>query len=596
MLFVAALCLAAGLVLGDRSVGGRANAGWTCSGCRNEQHEQVIYGYVHSALHHQREERLVFLSAVDMSWTEELTLPDSIVHVTVIDGDQELPTLLHSATTFAYYNSTSSSSSTISTYSSDVRQYHLAVAELPPHMALPRDLRHPLHNIRRQHAAHAAATPVFANTDRFLLANPCWVPLSEPVIFNGLASSPVLLLGALPKHRLGATCRFLHTLMASQFPGQCPDTPAGFSKINLPNIGFASVVVQLVDGLADVFCNECKPPYKVFVTPRAEDFYSRKLNVTDPTTGKTNVSHDGWSWADPESCPLHTQTHDPWACNFLSLSNCSDRHKTAAAASESMHIWFTPSNFLRGHRLALEDRRAGGSGGEVDAPLASDEQWAQARFSAFVLRPNAQMRQRIRASFRQIVTLGGGGGVGGALGLAPCVAVHIRHGDGSLDHRAQSGVDRSAVAHVAAADPLLRALGTRKVFLMTDNVTVLETLDQQYPQLSFHHQRRPMSQKVQFFKQFTHKYDSKDNTNEEEDMTIVIPGAGRGANNNVTTNPSLRESVAETLAHILADWRAATVCSAIVGAFDSGYSQRMYTSMCGLGQCPPSVDLRKPKG
>ena len=50
-----------------------------------------------------------------------------------------------------------------------------------------------------------------------------------------------------------------------------------------------------------------------------------ELTAIDPETGEARQQDDGWSWADPLTCPSATYLHDPWACNFISLSGCSDR-------------------------------------------------------------------------------------------------------------------------------------------------------------------------------------------------------------------------------------------------------------------------------
>ena len=583
-----------------------ANAQWVCIGCKDEAFERALFGQIHQALHEStRLERTTYLT-IDMAWVDDLLLPDAQVRVTLLDP-AGLSTFVHPETVLDRYEKADKSS----------RVYNLVVTQVPADEAT---VRHPYRSSRshvRDMHSHKLTVPVFGATtvDAFLTANPCWIPLHEPVKLQhrqqGMrrrlasqtrshdAGSRLLLLAAMPHTPLHTTCVLYSVLHRAQFPppAQCQYDDEHMTRYDIPNVGYASVLVQIVDAMADNYCNLCTTAKrKIFITPKAEDFYSRKLNITDPTTKTISETNDGWAWADPDTCPIEVQHHDPWACNFMPLTSCTNRHLSVNVKKAPMKIWFTPTVFMAENKIDLAARKSCG-----DATGVVDEHWAQQRFAAWIQRPNARMRHLIRHSMHQLFALdnSGSGGGGGGSGLrelshGPCVAIHVRHNDGMLDHRAQSGVDRSLAAHIEAARPFLLSLGARRIFLASDNVTVLETADLAYPEYVFFSQRRPMSTFVRFFGMFTKKYDSKDNVNEIEDKTITIPGYKR---NSSTTYLELQESVASTLAHILADWRMASACSAAVGTFDSGYTQRMFQTMCaagkGRGTCPPSTDLRK---
>ena len=34
-----------------------------------------------------------------------------------------------------------------------------------------------------------------------------------------------------------------------------------------------------------------------------------------------------WAWGDPDRCDEWTYLNDPWACNYIAFTNCSNRAK-----------------------------------------------------------------------------------------------------------------------------------------------------------------------------------------------------------------------------------------------------------------------------
>ena len=559
------------------------NEYWRCYGdCVDAS---SLFGQIRTALLSRREERPVFTS-VEINWVDDLLLPTARVVVKAINAS-ELASFVHAPTSFAVYNATSPSA-----LKKEEQTFHLLVSRVPGRLTV---------SSRRASARLGSErTPIFLGVDAFLTANPCFIPLAEPYEYHGggpslqawHASGPLLVLAALPHYPLHSTCVLFSALQRSQFPQTCNYSEDAMAKYLLPNNGFSSILVQMTDALV----NSLGDTRKVLVAPVAEDFFSRRVNFSDPETGEARQQDDGWSWADPLTCPPAVYLHDPWACNFLSVSNCSDRFKTASLKKEPIHIWVTPGSFLRGLGLGQAKRAAWG-----DLPLAADEHWSQYRLAAWALRANSRMRMLVRQSMLRLYPLSSSSSASSSASspiydsadrhqhqpkhegpssvpvsvLDHCVAMHVRHNDAALDHRAGSGVDRSSHAHMQQALQLLRAVGTRKVFIATDNVTVLDTIASEYPSISFFSLRRPFSQRQGMFVQFVRAYDSKDNSNSnwpKVDFTVVLPGVPRGPGNNVTTNPALQESVDTTLSHVLAEWKLAAKCDALVAAFDSGFS------------------------
>jgi len=195
--------------------------------------------------------------------------------------------------------------------------------------------------------------------------------------------------------------------------------------------------------------------------------------------------------------------------------------------------------------------------------------------------------------------------------------MHVRHSDLFLEqHRVAFGIDRSFDAHVQQARNLTRPLGLHKIFLASDNATLYELAQQIYPEFTWLLQRRPVRRRTVMFGQFTDQYKTaaQNFSAEESSGQAVIVGLGGkhalgpastpgslGGNSGskLAKDEAVSESPSATLSHILADWRAASYCSAMVGAFDSGFAAEMMRSMCTIaknkGRCPPSIDLRSTK-
>ena len=636
--FALSLVLAC-LVSSDHTLGGVPNSRWSCSGCRDDQHRIDIFGAIHQAIH--REERGAYL-AVDMSWLDQILLPSASVHVTVVARDA-LANFVHPSTLLDERNLTAPPLP-------DQLVYNMVVSEVPESVRTD-------HRVRSRRAYFEPPPPsslIFTGVDPFLTLNPCFMPLAEPVRSmhgkmgnvgaagtrrrllalggveveesgqvereqRGLGGRLLVLVG-MPHNVLHSTCQLYKAITRFQFPQKCSYTNTSMAVHELSNIGYAHTVIHFTHA----FVNNLFSEGRVSIAPRPDPYYARKFIYMHPTTNQ-QISGFGWGWADPETCPEQTYLHEPFACNFLSLSNCSDRHRSAHLKAEDLTAWTTPSSKLQstgppeepwGLGITAASREAFG-----DSPVFSEEEWVQSRTMAFVQRPNAYLRLLIRNSLRNIVILGGAGGSPAEGGtsptasqtqalahhatlhaqiLSPCLAMHVRHQDLYLEeHRVRLGIDRSLLAHVQHARNLTRALGLRKIYLATDNASVFEEVAGRYPEYTWLMQRRPVPQKLVMFGMFTKMYETDaifNQTAEQRDGHSKIPGLPDSAQSRAAP---LHESVTATLSHILADWRAAAQCSAVVGAFDSGFTAQMYRTMCAMGRhrgvrgkCPPSFDLR----
>ena len=137
--------------------------------------------------------------------------------------------------------------------------------------------------------------------------------------------------------------------------------------------------------------------------------------------------------------------------------------------------------------------------------------WTRTRLYAWLQRPNAQLRIELRRSLANMKVLGEasiGTSITGESVSAHastshshptrpspptrslskrdrgevCLAMHIRHNDVTTDDRAWSGIDRSLDAHVRYSRNLTTSLGIRRIFLATDNLTVVEVAAKLYPE------------------------------------------------------------------------------------------------------------------
>lgn len=625
------ISLFAVVVVADDTLNKKANARWTCTGCRGTLHEQEVFGHIHAAIH--KEERVAYL-ALDFTWLDKVLLPDARVEVTLVPMDG-LATYIHPTTLQDQRHLNPPSSE-------DEREnrsiYQFVVSEAPDNIQIE---RHHQHHQHHQHHRNSKRLPyldppppsvlIFAGVDEMLTHNPCFFPIAEPILAThgklgnignrrrlhndgpvtkhgptpaAAAAGRLLILMAFPES-MHPTCVLYKSITKDQFPQTCEYTPGSMSVNEVSNIGWAHTVIHLTHS----FFDKSMIHGKVVIIPKADAFYSRPVQVTDPMTNVTSLSNSGWGWADPATCSPDTYLHDPWACNFLSISNCSDRYRSAHIKPESLTSWSTPSTRLQGEPAPSQGRNRYEGGLRItdtmrvafgDGPKMTEESWAQSRLYAYLQRPNAYLRLLIRVSLRNIGTAAGITSAVPTLSLSslltPCLAMHVRHQDLFLEgHRVGFGIDRSFESHVHHALNMTRHLALKKVYLATDNATIFDVAASLFPEFTWVFMRRPVPRKMKMFSMFTSMYQSttENITQSERDADPVIPGIGDSKG-----GIEVQESVSATLSHILADWRAATYCSAIVAAFDSGFAAQTYRTMCSMkqnGQCPPSYDLRNSK-
>jgi hypothetical protein len=440
--------------------------------------------------------------------------------------------------------------------------------------------------------------------DAFLTHNPCWVPLREPCAYNcsqsggrhshaqqsAAAAAPGSLASASASQVAAAyvesavlvrlpptyasTCRFYTALVMRQFPSSCKYDLDNMIVKYPHNIGWSHTLHDVQGTLRD----SMKEGYshKVVVMPRA-DFFDG-ITQTFALSNGTMITRDRskWYWANAKTCPEEQLLFDPWACNFLPITNCSSRKVVLdIPAPLDKGIFGTEYHFVTQLGITDETRRLNRDGAAVNMMT-----WANARLITFLQRPHARMRQMIRRSVRSISKLpfaprthsgthnpSGSGGAGplhnldsispahsfsaavGASSRLPCVAMHVRHGDSRMDHRARDmKTDRSFDAHVAEARDILQAIGTNIVFLLTDNSTLHRLAAQQYPEISWFMQRRPIKEHYNMYR-----------VDNEDDIQLE-------------------------LSHVIADVMVAGSCAAMVGCMDSGVTTQARDMSVGLSR------------
>lgn len=671
-------------VYSDQTLGGKPNANWQCTGCIDVQHASLVFGQIHWALHH--EERLAYL-AIDMSWLDKLLHNDARVHVTLVDAplisthiakshifdvdaafkptDEVYEVIVSEHRTFNaqyrsklektqyYLNNSFRDSPAVLDVDEFLIKNPCWVPLSEPTLkkltggpagidgssgrenrrrTFPKGVGGDGSGGGRRRRLQTQGNPAESSASRTMRRAARGGPL------GGAAFHPnrqPLILIRLPYEPYHPTCKLFMDLTNRQFPPKnlCPYTrlPSDTSgppvkKVfvhALHNIGFAHTEKHFMFNFIKYTLIDNLNERNIFSAPIAELFLAREIQVPRGSSPGTYKDINGWAWGDPKTCPPEIFQNDPWACNFLRLTNCTSR---AAVKSQNIkpvgqHNWETPTEYLRGRPgkpegsmgISTEFRLRFG-----DGPLATEEQWAYTRLTAYLQRPNAWLRILIRKSLRAIqplsktlgapaslsstalsapipvVTSSTSSSASSHLQITPCLAMHVRHNDVLIeDRRRDSGVDRSFEAHVFHARNLTSALGIQRIFLATDNATVVEIAASEFPEFQWYSQRRPMSKKSELFLMFTEPIEYKNGNYSTSGLDIIAGGGGAAESMSATA----WKSVQKDLANIIADWRFPAQCKAIIGAFDSGFTEVMYRMICSMqpgqgGKCPPSIDLR----
>ena len=437
------------------------SASWRCKSCRGDEHRKRLIAFLyHSIL---RSNRMIYLS-LDMSWMDKILRDDSQVMV-FVNGAAKMGRLSAEALTGRH----------VSLNGSDIYQI-LAFEKL---------------------RSNESKEQTGQNFDAFLVQNPCWVPIHEPGLGSkkrpNTMADHLYAAVRLPSLGYGATCRLYTVLNLRQFPRVCRYDEAHMSVYQLANIGYGHIIRHAINGFVMGTMMKDFHKARVFSMPSTEVYMSRTVSAAEPRSGLPVTVNQGWSWADPATCPHEVFLHNPWACNFLKITNCTNRFLSAHIKPvEAPFWWSTPKTFM--------DTDIAHGGAEVsgvyrrqmkEVPWMSDAHWMASRIGAFLQRPNFRLRDELRKKMDAItnvrklvddVAVGREQELGG---LRPCLAMHIRHSDASLDSRSQTRIDRSLRAHVMQSMYVIKQFNISNIFLATDNATVVEVVAAEFPQFNW---------------------------------------------------------------------------------------------------------------
>lgn len=553
------------------------NKNWNCVDCQqlypyidSQQSLYRIYGIIRHIIH--KEPRNVYF-ALDMSWLDNLLRFEAKVTITAISLDSIKNLVMPSP-----------DPASLPANERD-ETYYIAYAELSSISS----------------SRYSKYENVYEELDSFLALNPCWMLLHEPDIIDSTVGGASIgkdprrnsihrqlraskhrsiMLVRLPIHGFHATCRLYTRITQLQYPQQCKYDAEHMLTHHLHNTGWSATFNAILFKLAHIL-NQQVFPKKVLAITTAIDFRSRPRLLQDRNGTHFNTT-GGWYWSNPATCNPLTEAYDPYACNFISLSNCT-RYGAGVSLMQPPYPpasrdynWETPQTI----RWRGFDPDSGKDSESIetlrvrfqDAPLFEEEQWCYTRFHTFLQRPNGRLRAAIRKSFKNLEFISASSDAaqkdrqrdhdGIIRKLQPCIAIHVRHGDSRHDTRGNPNrkIDRSLAAHVWNARNLSLSLGVTNLFLASDNFSVIQRASRDHPQYHWSTQRRPI-------KDWPGMYD----VHNEADMTLE-------------------------LAHVIADTRIAATCDAIVGSFDSGFAEQLLVAGCQhsrLGRCPPSIDLRE---
>ena len=538
------------------------NEAWQCKGC--DSHDisnsnkylvtQEIFGFIRQCIY--KEQRNIYF-AFDSSWMDRILLSESKVHVTVLKASSIRDTIMPPL-------------QSLPTNEND-ETFQIIYSELMPNEGFD-----------------------YYGIDHFLAQNPCWLPLHEPIDlgqirqiqgitkvkklkhFLDLQNRTVIFL-RLPVFGYHSTCRLYTQITKHQNPKECIYDDDHMLVHHLHNTGWSATFNAVLFKLSFIFLKRTYPS-KVLVPTRAIDFRSR-TRLRKDINGTYFNQTGGWYWSNPETCHPDIESYDPWACNFISITNCSRKSRGVSIMNPP---YPKPSgDFPYEYPGAIFEK-------DFDTSYISDttieedyvkyrdgykadpEKWSYYRLHAFLQRPNFQMRQHMRKSFKSLTLVDfmasskkvnhlPQGYLISSHMKKPCLAMHIRHGDSTIEFRAAKKIDRSFESHAFHAFNLTVALGISNIFIASDNLSVITNSFLKNPEYHWYTQRRPIKEWGMY------------DVHNEDDIQLE-------------------------LAHIFVDLRFAANCEGIIGTFDSGFTEQMVVSMCShslSGTCPPSTDLRK---
>lgn len=429
--------------------------------------------------------------------------------------------------------------------------------------------------------------------DKFLANNPCWLPLHEPIDigpihekgmkikklkhFLELQNRTVIFL-RLPVFGYHATCRLYSQITKHQNPKECVYDDEHILVHHLHNTGWSATFNAILFKLSYILLKRTYAS-KILVPTRAIDFRSRN-RLSQDINGTIFNQTGGWYWSNPEKCPPDIELYDPWACNFISITNCSRKERGISIMnppypppSGDYAYEYPGAIFEKGFdKTYISDTTIKDDYVKYkDGYKADGDNWSYFRLHAFLQRPNFQMRQNMRKSFKALSLVENmvnskknnhhtpHGYLISFNMKKPCLAMHVRHGDSTIEFRASKTIDRSFESHAYHALNLTNGLGISNVFIASDNLSVITNSFLKNPEYNWYTQRRPIKE-----------WGMYDVHNEDD--------------------------IQKELAHIFVDLRLSANCEAVVGTFDSGFTEQIVVSMCShsiSGTCPASTDLRK---
>jgi hypothetical protein len=104
--------------------------------------------------------------------------------------------------------------------------------------------------------------------------------------------------------------------------------------------------------------------------------------------------------------------------------------------------------------------------------------------------------------------------------MAPCVGLHIRHGDAKNDLRRLSTLDRGLDAHATCARDFAASLGVTSIYLASDNASMFTLGPLKYPQLGWYGQRRSIRDYVGHVPSFEGYHSEKSMEQEMANMLV----------------------------------------------------------------------------
>jgi hypothetical protein len=250
-----------------------SHEGWTLHGCDDitATDHRLVYNWINTAL--RVEVRDIYL-AIESSWMDDILSANSKVNVRCVRYDGLAD---HKPPQPAYDSKNKGEEA-----------YNIIISQVP---------------------AATSFTPYTSGAiDAFLLRNPCWTLLHEPVYRaapmnrnDAISYEHAAVFLQLPMFPYQATCKFFDAITRRQFPKECPPAKDLFFY-QATSFGFGGEANKLVKTF---HFNLFKSSTRVYAS-----------SIAAQETGK-------WVWLNDTVCPHSIASTNPWTCNFLPFSNCS---------------------------------------------------------------------------------------------------------------------------------------------------------------------------------------------------------------------------------------------------------------------------------